>query len=316
MAKVLIVGIEGFVGGYLLEKALDIGHEVYGTYFDGITLSDIVKEKCKLRFVDIRKYDELVCFINDVKPDLIFHLAAQSSAAISWKKPQLTMDVNISGTVNVLEAVRNHSMNSRVIIIGSSEEYGIIKPEDNPVDELHSLCPMNPYAISKVTCEDLSKLYIRAYGLNIVMVRSFNHIGVRQSTEFVIPYFAKEIAKISIGQSEPVIKVGNLDAKRDFTDVRDVVDAYFIIAVKGKTGEVYNVGSGKTNTIRHYLDYMIDREGVDIEIIRDSNRMRPSDNPIICCNNAKLKKLGWQCIHNVYLTINDIIDYIKVAKYS
>lgn len=311
MLKILILGIEGFVGGYLLEKALDMGFDVFGTYFNEATLNDTAKKKCKLRLVDIRKYEEVSCIVNDVQPDYIFHLAAQSSASISWKKPQLTMEINITGTINLLEAVKNYSMHSRILIIGSSEQYGIIKPENNPIDETHSIEPMNPYAISKATCENLCKLYIHAYNLNIVMVRSFNHVGVNQSTVFAISNFAKTIAKISIGQKYPIIEVGNLKAKRDFTDVRDVISAYIIIAEKGICGEVYNVGTGKTKSIKHYLDYMINRENLSVEIVQAQNRIRPSDNPSICCNNLKLKKLGWKCTYNIYETIDEMIDYWK-----
>jgi len=309
--KYLITGIEGFVGGYLAEELLSPENEVYGTYFDETTLIEKVKQNCTLRQLDIRDEELLLSFIQDINPDAIFHLAAQSSAAVSWKKPQLTIDINTIGMINLLECTRNASPHSRIIAIGSSEEYGIVKAEDNPICEDYPLSPNSPYSVSKATCEELCRLYVNAYNMDIVMTRSFNHTGIRQSTKFVMADFSKRIAEISAGKRAPVLEVGNLEAKRDFTDVRDIVKAYIVIQQKGKCGEVYNVGSGISDSIQNYLNYMIQREGLKVDIIRDEKRMRPSDNPVICCDNAKLKDLGWNKTIDIHTTINEMIDSWK-----
>ena len=309
--KHLITGIEGFVGGYLLEAILDAGHEVYGTFYDRSTLTERAKQNCTLEEIDIRNQEKVDSLIDSIHPDIIFHLAAQSSAAVSWKEPQLTMDINIIGTVNLLEGIKKYSPKTRVVMIGSSEEYGLVSADDNPISEEVALRPGNPYSVSKVTCEELCKLYISSYNLDIVMTRSFNHIGVRQSTVFVIADFAKRIAEISMQQREPEFLVGNLSVKRDFTDVRDVVDAYLMLVDKGVSGEVYNVGSGVSNSIQHYLDFMSEREKVDINLKLDNNRLRPSDNPVICCDNTKIRSLGWNLNYDVYATIGEMIDYWK-----
>ena len=309
--KYLITGIEGFVGGYLAEELIKTDNEIYGTYFVEDTIVDVVRNKCELKQLDITDKKSVYKYINEVKPDVIFHLAAQSSAAVSWKLPQLTMEININGSINLMEAVKAASKDTRIVLIGSSEEYGIVPKEDNPINEELILKPNNPYAVSKAACESLGKLYNKAYDMDIVMARSFNHIGIRQSEQFVISDFSKRIAEISIGKRKPIFEVGNLDAERDFTDVRDVVRAYIIISEKGNQGDIYNVGSGTARSIKHYLNYMIEREKLNIEIVNDESRMRPSDNPVLCCDNIKLKKLGWSLSYNIYDTIDGMIDYWK-----
>ena len=309
--KYLITGIEGFVGGYLAEELVKTNNEVFGTYFLEDTLLEVVRDKCRLKHIDITDKESVYKYISEVKPDVIFHLAAQSSAAASWKRPQLTMEININGSINLMEAVKASFKDTRIVLIGSSEEYGIVPKEDNPISEELILRPNNPYAVSKAACESLGKLYNKAYNMDIVMARSFNHIGIRQSEQFVISDFSKRIAEISTGKREPVFEVGNLDAERDFTDVRDVIRAYIIISEKGNNGEIYNVGSGTARSIKHYLNYMIEREKLNIEIVNDESRMRPSDNPVLCCDNTKLKKLGWSLSNNIYDTIDGMIDYWK-----
>lgn len=309
--KYLITGIEGFVGGYLFDELKGEGNEIFGTYFADDLIDAAVLDGCSLYKADVTNKAQLERIINEIQPDVLFHLAAQSSAYVSWKNPQLTMNINIIGLVNLLEVLKDSEKKCRLVLIGSSEEYGIVKEEENPISEQQPLRPGNPYSVSKITCEELAKLYVSAYNMDIVMTRSFNHIGNRQSKIFVMPDFASRVAKISKGEMESVMLVGNLEAKRDFSDVRDVVSAYRVIAEKGQSGEVYNVGSGKSNSIKHYLEYMISKEDIEVKIEQDPDRMRPSDNPVIVCDNTKLKKLGWKPKFDIYNTIDNMLEYFK-----
>ncbi|NMA48603.1 MAG: GDP-mannose 4,6-dehydratase [Tissierellia bacterium] len=307
--RALITGIEGFVGGYLADELINNNLDVYGTYFDERTLEDELMKKAKLYSMDITNDKQVEKTIQEIQPDYIFHLAAQSSAGISWQKPQQTMTININGTINLLEAIRKLKIQSRVILIGSSEEYGIVKESENPISEEQELRPGNPYSVSKITQEKLAELYTNAYGMDIVMTRSFNHTGPKQQPAFVISDFAKRIVEIEHGSIEPILHVGNLEARRDFLDVRDVVKAYYIIALKGLKGEVYNVGSGKSYSIQELLNYMLDKSSIKIDVQKDLKRMRPSDNPVIQCDNQKLRRLGWSPMININQTIDDVLAY-------
>ncbi len=311
MLKCLITGVEGFVGGYLAEKLLEQGFEVYGTYFESNTLTEKVSKSVKLYNIDITNKEKISNTLKRIKPDMVFHLAAQSSAALSWTAPQLTMDINLGGTLNLLDAIKDYSLDTKLISIGSSEQYGSLAPEENPVSELHPLNPQNPYAISKMASERLCLAYANAYSLNIVMARSFNHVGPRQSVQFVMSDFAKQIAQIELHKKEAVIKVGNLKAERDFTDVRDVVQAYIILAGKGECGEIYNIGSGIANSIEYYLNEMIEKADIEVKIEVEKERFRPIDTPLICCDNSKIKELGWTLEHNISDTFMEMIDYHK-----
>lgn len=307
--RALITGIEGFVGSYLTDELIKNNIDVFGTYFDERTLKDELKQNTSLFHMDITDFEQVNQVIKEVQPDYIFHLAAQSSAAVSWKNPQLTMTVNVNGTINLLEAVKNSGLKSRIVLIGSSEEYGIVNESENPITEEQELRPGNPYSVSKITQEKLAELYIKAYDMDIIMTRSFNHTGPGQQPTFVIPDFAKRIAEIEQGIIDPVLYVGNLEAKRDFSDVRDVVKAYYLIAKEGIKGEVYNVGSGISYSIKELLEYMLQKSLIKISIEKDKNRMRPSDNPVIQCDNKKVYKLGWKPEVDIFNTIDDVMIY-------
>ncbi len=307
--RALITGIEGFVGSYLTNELINHDIDVFGTYFDESTLQKELKSKASLYYMNITDFEQVSQVIKDIQPNYIFHLAAQSSAAVSWKNPQLTMTVNVNGTLNLLEAVKYLELKTRIILIGSSEEYGIVKESENPISEEQELRPGNPYSVSKITQEKLAELYIKAYDMDIVMTRSFNHTGPGQQPIFVIPDFAKRIIEMKHGIIKPILLVGNIDAKRDFLDVTDVVKAYYTIALKGRKSDVYNVGSGKCYSIQELLNYMIKKSSVRIEIKKDPNRLRPSDNPIIQCNNDKIKKLGWTPALTVFQSMDIVMDY-------
>lgn len=307
--KALITGINGFVGRYLAEYLLNQNMDVCGTYLfqdEKIELSNAIQ----LYKMDVSNEEEIAKVLKETKPDFIFHLAAQSSAAISWKNPQKTMEININGTINLLENIRKLALNCKILLIGSSEEYGFVRPEDMPVRETHALEPGNPYAVSKIAQSMIGQIYARAYGMDIIMVRAFNHIGPKQSPTFVVSDFAKRIAEIEKGQREPVLLVGNLEAERDFTDVRDIVRAYYELINKGRKGELYNIGSGNSFSIQYILDMLLSLSNKKIEVKQDPNRMRPSDVPVIQCDNTKLVKLtSWRPEYTIERTLTDVLNY-------
>lgn len=307
--KALIIGVDGFVGRYLSEYLLKKGYEVFGTYLHDFD-SDSISNQVILQKLDITDLEKTRERLSNMDPDYIFHLAAQSSAALSWKIPQKTMNVNINGTLNVLESVRGLGINTRILLIGSSEEYGFIEPNEVPVSENQPLRPGNPYAISKISQSMLGQLYSKAYKMEIIVVRAFNHIGPGQSDMFVVSEFAKRIAMIENGTSEPILKVGNIDAERDFTDVRDIVRAYELLAVLGTSGEIYNVGSGKSYKISDILERLLKLSTCKISIENDLDRKRPSDVPISRCDNRKLiSTTGWENETDIESTLYDVLCY-------
>lgn len=308
--RALITGINGFVGQYLAEYLQKKDINVWGTIHEAKDISKEIHDEIIIRQMDITDQIQVKNLLSECKPDYIFHLAAQSSAAISWKYPELTMNVNINGTINLLESIRKLNLNSRILLIGSSEEYGTVKPIDLPIDETHQVKPENPYAISKVAQNMIGQVYAKAYDLDIIMVRAFNHIGPKQSPVFVVSDFAKRIAKIEKNVREPILLVGNLEAKRDFTDVRDIVSAYYELMLKGQKGEIYNVGSGKVHKIQEILDKLLFLTNANIKIEKDLSRYRPIDVPVIKCDGGKLRRLTfWKQRYSLEKTLEDILNY-------
>lgn len=311
--KSLVIGGAGFVGAYLVRHLRnDLGQEVVVTkmeheqlYIDGVNKNDI-----EILNLNILNEDEIVDLFNKVKPDYIFHLAAQSSVSVSWKNPKLTIDVNVKGGVNVLEALRKIDFKPRVLMIGSGEEYGHIRPNETPITEENNTRPGNIYAATKACQNMLSKIYVDAYGLDVMMVRAFNHIGPNQTPLFVVADFCQQVAKIEAGQQEPVIRVGNLSAARDFTDVRDVVRAYAMLVEKGKAGETYNVGSGKAIVIDDILKMILKNSTKEIKVEVDQSKLRPVDVPIIEADITKLQRAtGWMKEIDLEQTIKETLDY-------
>lgn len=306
--KVLIIGGAGFVGKHLIGEIRD--KEKWQLSVTKLDIESINEAGISIYDMDILKPDEVLGILNEVKPDVIYHLAAQSSVALSWKNPGLTVDINVKGSLNVLDAVKKLDYRPRVILIGSGEEYGHIKPEETPVSEGNVLRPGNIYAATKAVQNMIGKIYADAYNMDIVMVRAFNHIGPGQMPIFVVADFCKQVAEIKKRVREPIIKVGNLSAKRDFTDVRDVVRAYALLATKGVSGQTYNVGSGKALEIREILDKIIDISGMNITVEVEKERLRPVDVPIIEADVSKLfKDTGWNAEINLEKTIKETIDY-------
>ncbi len=304
----LIIGAAGFVGGYLADHLTnECKWSVCVTKMPSERL-DI--QNVKVCDLDILDKDGISALLDREKPDVIFHLAAQSSVALSWKNPQLTADVNIKGTLNVLDAVRDSKMQPRIVLIGSGEEYGIVRPEEIPVKETTATRPANIYAVTKDTQNALGRLYAKAYGMQIISTRSFNHIGPNQTPVFVVADFCKQVAEIEKGLREPVMYVGNLSAKRDFTDVRDVVRAYSLLAKMGESGETYNVGQGKSYVIRDILDMILSFSDKQIKVETDAARLRPVDVPEIRADISKLvSATGWQPEIALESTISQTLDY-------
>lgn len=313
--KVLITGATGFVGSHLAELCIQKGCEVYGTTrwrSNTKNLNHLLKERqIKLIECDLIDAHAVRSIIEDVKPDRIFHLAAQSYVKASWTEPMQTLDNNIRGQVNIFEAVRKiDDYDPLIMIAGSSEEYGNADENQMPIKEDVPLLPVSPYGVSKVAQDLLGYQYFQSYGLKIVRTRAFNHTGPRRGEVFVCSSFAKQIAKIEKHPGNNIIKVGNLDAERDFTDVRDMVNAYWLALEKGEPGDVYNICYGKCYTIKSILTKLKSLSNTSINIVQDPERMRPSDLTVLLGDSTKFReKTGWEPKIKISETLQDILDY-------
>lgn len=306
--KALVIGGGGFVGPYLVRHLTDdLGYEVTVTKTVKETLT---MDNATVRNLDILDMEQIRTLLEEEKADYLFHLAAQSSVAYSWKNPTLTVDVNIKGCINLLEAIRLVDKKPRVLLIGSGEEYGHIKKDECPIIEDNVVRPGNIYAATKSCQNMLGRIYSDAYNLDIMMVRAFNHIGPNQTPMFVVADFCKQVADIEKGKQEPVINVGNLSAKRDFTDVRDVVKAYAKLVAGGKRGETYNVGTGHAVAIQDILNKIISMSDKDIEVKVDPGKLRPVDVPIIEPDISKIKsEVGWEPLIPLEQTLRETLEH-------
>ncbi len=313
MERALITGITGFVGSHLSELLLKEGVEVHGierwrSKKDNI---DHMKNRINLLECDVKDSHSVESLIKKVEPDYIFHLAAQSFVPMSWNAPSETLETNIIGTLNVLEAVRKSKIDPKIHFAGSSEEYGMVYPDEVPIKENNPLRPMSPYGVSKVAADRLCYQYHQSYGIKTVVTRAFNHTGPRRGEVFVTSNFSKQIAEIEKGINKPVMKVGNLESKRDFSDVRDIVNAYWISLKKCKFGEVYNICSGESRSVQSLLDLLIKlSRKKDIKVEKDPSRMRPSDVQILQGDCSKFKELtGWEPKITFEKTIEDLLNW-------
>ncbi len=311
--KALIVGAAGFVGNYLIAQCRDhCGFKVHVTKMPQETLREGCDGVHDLNLLDPEATFQL---LEHLRPDYIFHLAAQSSVALSWKNPGLTIDVNVKGSVNLLDAIRRLDYSPRTLLIGSGEEYGHIRPNESPINEENCPRPGNIYAATKVCQNMIAKIYTDAYHMNNIMVRAFNHIGPNQAPLFVVADFCRQVALIEQGKQEPVIRVGNLSAMRDFTDVRDVVKAYTLLIQHGTPGETYNVGSGKAVPIQYILDQILNLSTVPITIETDPAKLRPVDVPIIEADTKKIREAtGWTPQIPLMQTLNETLEYWRQAQ--
>lgn len=306
--KALIIGAAGFVGSYLIQHLKqDLHWEIMATKMPQET---IAIEDVDIYDLDILDKNQVTQLLKELRPDVILHLAAQSSVGISWKNPDLTIDVNIKGSIHVLDSIRTLDYTPRVLLIGSGEEYGHILPTDTPIQENTILRPGNIYAATKACQNMLGKIYADAYQMDIISVRAFNHIGPNQTPIFVVADFCKQVAEIEAGLIPPVIHVGNLSAARDFSDVRDVVRAYGLLLQKGKSGETYNVGSGHAVTIDEILKNILLQSKITIQVEVDQEKLRPVDVPIIEADITKLQACtGWKPEITLEQTITDVLAY-------
>jgi GDP-4-dehydro-6-deoxy-D-mannose reductase len=310
--KAFITGINGFVGRHLAEHLLGSGLEVSGGVLPGTSLADLaaIRGRLELLDLDIRDPAATVKALSSVGPDLIFHLAAVSSVADSFQDPNLAFTVNVNGTINLLEAVRHLKLDTVILLAGSAEVYGAVQPERLPITEDFPFKPVNPYAISKAATDMLGYQYALTYKLKIVRTRAFNHIGPGQTDAFVVSSFARQIAEIELGFKEPVLLTGNLESRRDFTDVRDVVRAYGLAAQKGDPGEAYNVSSGKDYGIEEILRRLLSCSKVKIAVKADASRMRPADIPVVVGDSSKLRaRTGWAPRIAIDTALADTLNY-------
>ena len=300
--KALITGSLGFVGKYLRSELENNGYEVVGL--------DIRKGENTL-CIDLLDADAVLKVVQEVRPDIIIHLAGQADVGASWRIPQKTFEINVICAVNLLEAIRQTNSAIRVVLVGSSDQYGRLGERGVNVSEMQLTDPQTPYAVSKKAQEDIAKVYVHAYGLKVCMTRSFNHGGAGQREGFMIPDFCAGIVRIEKGL-QTALRVGNLNSKRDFTHVCDVVRAYRLIAEKGHAGEVYNVGSGKAYSAQEILDKLCAMAVCQIPVEQEPAKMRPSDTPVICCDHSKLTAhTGWEPQYRIEGILTDTLTYYR-----
>jgi len=312
--RALITGITGFAGSHLAEFILS-NHpdvEVYGIMRWRSRTENIeaIEKRVQLVECDLRDATSVKTLLGRVRPDKIFHLAAQSYVPASWNAPGESLTTNIIGQLNIFEAVRELKIEPWIQIACSSEEYGLVKEDELPIKETNPLRPLSPYAVSKVGQDYLGYQYHMSFGLKVVRTRGFNHDGPRRGDVFVSSNFAKQLVEVEKGKRPAVIHVGNLEARRDFSDVRDIVRGYWLSLERCEAGEVYNLCSGKAYSIQEVLDRLIELSGVKVKIEQDPARLRPSDVPVLIGDCTKFREVtGWKPEIPYDKTLADMLDY-------
>ena len=310
--RALITGVCGFAGSHLADYLLThTDLEVYGTDIvsNGANIAHI-RDDLELIVGDMSDAEVASEILSKANADYVFHLAAQAFVPLSWSNPWQTMENNIRSQLNILEILVGSGARPKVLVVGSADEYGMILPDELPVTEDTPLRPYSPYAVSKIAQDMLGYQYFVSHGLPIVRVRPFNHIGTRQSPAFVTSDFAKQIAEIEDRRREPRLFVGNLEAKRDFTDVRDMVRGYYLALERGEDGEVYNLGAERAYSIREALEALLEMSEAQIDVVQDPSRMRPSDVPVVVSDCSKFRqRTGWRATVNLRESLKEILDY-------
>lgn len=315
--KVLVTGITGFAGSHLVDYMLTLpGVEVMGILRWRSRTENIEHFRDRVRLVecDLRDASSVRDVIDQLRPDRIFHLAAQSFVPTSWTAPTESLVTNIIGQLNIFEAVKKIHIMPRIHLACSSEQYGLVHESELPIRETNPFRPLSPYAVSKVGQDMLGYQYWMSYRMPVIRTRGFNHEGPRRGPVFVCSDFAKQIADIEKGRKPPLIRVGNLDARRDFSDVRDVVRAYWLSLESGEPGEVYNICSGRAWTIREVLDLLLGMTKVKVKVEQDDARMRPSDVPVLLGDASKFRKAtGWEPAIPFERTLRDLLEYWRAG---
>jgi len=317
MKSILITGISGFVGGhftqYLVNEQPDyVIHGVSRTKpaWDFIHLPDWVMGAGAFHPCDLLDSSKINTIIGEIQPDYILHLASFSSVAQSWKEPLASFLNNTNAFLTIVEAVRIQGLNTRILSIGSSEEYGIVKENDLPLTEKNRLAPANPYAVARVSEEYLAQIYNKGYNLNICCSRSFNHIGQGQSDQFVVSSIAKQFAEIANHHKKPIIKIGAGSIIRDFVDIEDVIRAYMAILKKGVAGEVYNVCSGRGYSIFDIVKSLSELTHISVAVEQHHDLLRPIDNPVLIGSYEKLTNgTGWKPVCSMEKSLEKIYTY-------
>ncbi|RMF04296.1 MAG: SDR family oxidoreductase [Chloroflexi bacterium] len=308
--RALITGITGFAGGHLAQILLDRGDEVFGVARDlGYGLNHLTK-KVEPVIKDLQDYNTVENLLAEVQPDAIYHLAGQAFVPTAWANPWDTFENNVRPQLHILQAMIKLNLKARLLVVASNEVYGLVPPDQLPVSEDTPMRPDNPYGVSKVAQDTLALQYHLSHDVDVLRVRAFNHIGPRQSPVFVAASFAKQIAEIEAGVKPPVLRVGNLEAQRDFTDVVDVMRGYALLVEHGLPGEAYNVGTGRAHSIQYLLDVLLNYTTARIQVQQDPARMRPSDVPVIYADNRKLKQqTGWEPTYKFEDSLRRVLDY-------
>lgn len=311
MKRCLITGVGGFLGSHLAEFLLGQGVTVYGTVHRDTKNIEHLRSRLTVLPCDILDRQRMKAIVSEVNPDVVVHLAAQALPALSWRDAQITFQVNISGTLCLLDSIREAGGDPVVEVACSSAEYGFASEHEIPIKETGELQPASPYGVSKVAADLLSRLYWQAYGMKVVRVRPFLVIGSRKVGD-VCSDFARGVVAVEKGQSDR-LRVGNLAAVRDFLDVRDAVRALWLLADKSPPGEIYNVCSGVGHRVREVLDVLISMANGPMPVVQDPARVRPIDEPVLVGDNSKLQALGWQPLIPFEKSLADVLAYWRQA---
>jgi len=314
-SRILITGFSGFMGSYLVEHCRNLypDAQLFGVCRHPPSTASDTKD-ITLITADITHAEQMRHAVGQSQPDLVFHLAAQSSVAASWADPASTLRINAGGAVQLLEALRAEHLSPRVILVGSGEQYGLVYPEDNPIREESAFQPISPYGVSKSAQDLYGYQYFVAYALPILRVRPFNSFGPRQSELFVVADFARQIALAEQGKIEPVLTVGNLQAQRDFLPIEDVARALLAVAQRGQPGQAYNIGSGRARSIGEILETLLAHSTKSIQVRQDPSRLRPVDVPLLVADISHLHAdTGWEPIIDVENAVKQTLNHWRAV---